>query len=526
MDFSTALQHFFVTYDLVVSGNHMAHPLPFFMQPVEQTRITYKTTYRRYVGWKRNASNEICFDDIQHVVWRATVETISYETFNPNHASCKWIIEECLCSNGIETWRTIGTLFECQDSHGFGDLVFQMTWISLGMHLIAALLKQEEIVHKESKSMKQVVSFAKKLNQTAATYITKSAYVEPTLSPSWGLFLWDDSSVNSFPNWCGLDFTVVNIGGPTNRDISYVSSKTFLQHGQELVGDAYNLEKCLEGITTAMKKAFVQEIFDSVESANPELQQERLLYVYQQRSHLVQMIVWNNSWVTKIIALFHLLKEFEEEKCVILPYVFGQAWSNLLIVTKELMSRKTLEKLDHEIKKTIPLAFVEWRSREKPSKEVRWPSIEQWVSKKQVSNKINKNLVIAKKCDGTIVSGEYDQVKKQLNGVVLNAIENKIFYNGEKVASHYLKSHSYTIALFKLLLDNLNTALDNKQLPVSSYSRSSNQMQWKILIPFQNYLKEIRWITLNIHCIGQLYKYMVKLENSNHDVWYIDYIKP
>lgn len=112
--------------------------------------------------------------------------------------------------------------------------------------------------------------------------------------------------------------------------------------------------------------------------------------------------------------------------------------------------------------------------------------------------------------------GSYEQLVTHMDvDIVLDTINMKIYAFGQKVTSKELHSQFGTIEMLLTTLEHLGNDVSNKQLPISSYSKSKNDMVWKIILPLTRFVKEKLNKELPIECYWGMYEYYLRLKKSN-----------
>ena len=71
------------------------------------------------------------------------------------------------------------------------------------------------------------------------------------------------------------------------------------------------------------------------------------------------------------------------------------------------------------------------------------------------------------------------------DGILFDAVENKIFIMGEKLCSKQIHSQTGTVELFKNILQERGNEISNHILPRSCYSQNKNEMLGKIILPLK-----------------------------------------
>jgi hypothetical protein len=97
----------------------------------------------------------------------------------------------------------------------------------------------------------------------------------------------------------------------------------------------------------------------------------------------------------------------------------------------------------------------------------------------------------------------------------LDTLNNKIYLDGKKLTSQDLHSQSATIEILKMLLENPDKDIPNRELPTSSYSKNKNDMIGKIVMPLISLVEKKTGKRLPLICKGSLYDFTIKLQDSD-----------
>jgi hypothetical protein len=100
----------------------------------------------------------------------------------------------------------------------------------------------------------------------------------------------------------------------------------------------------------------------------------------------------------------------------------------------------------------------------------------------------------------------------------LDTLHNKIYLDGQRLTSQDLHSQTATIEVVKVLIDNLEKEMSNKQLPSSSYSKNKNEMMSKIVLPLLELIEKKTGKRLPLICKGSLYDFYMKLNRSDVEI--------
>lgn len=149
--------------------------------------------------------------------------------------------------------------------------------------------------------------------------------------------------------------------------------------------------------------------------------------------------------------------------------------------------------------------------------------IEQDLNNNQYSQFLDWSNCIIKWLDWKIIVGDCDKsIAWFKTWLLLDAVNNKIHLNWQKLTSQDLHSQTATIDIMKVLIENFWTDVSNKNLPLSSYSKNKNDMIWKIVIPLIELIEKRTWKKLPLICKWSIYDFYLKLNKSEIDIAVID----
>ncbi|MEF2175199.1 MAG: hypothetical protein V3575_01900 [Candidatus Absconditabacteria bacterium] len=114
--------------------------------------------------------------------------------------------------------------------------------------------------------------------------------------------------------------------------------------------------------------------------------------------------------------------------------------------------------------------------------------------------------------------GNHESLIKNFNGILFDTVTQKIFINGNKITSKQLVSQSSTVEIMKILIENIGTEISNHQLPLSSYSKSRNDIIGKIIMPLQNLVRNELNKNLDIICKGSITEFNLLLKPTKINI--------
>ncbi len=147
----------------------------------------------------------------------------------------------------------------------------------------------------------------------------------------------------------------------------------------------------------------------------------------------------------------------------------------------------------NKIVKEFPVSSIDYMSWEDGSCDD-GVEILQDIEKKTFSRYIPPESIIMSRFEGKtspqrLLTSHSAVNISETTGLVLDTIQEKIFINGVAPTSKELHSHKVTIQLLRFLLSSKNHEISNKDLPRSAYSLSKNEMEGKIVRPFNSLIK-------------------------------------
>lgn len=115
----------------------------------------------------------------------------------------------------------------------------------------------------------------------------------------------------------------------------------------------------------------------------------------------------------------------------------------------------------------------------------------------------------------TVVREEKLEESKEEIDVLLDAVEEKIYIQGQPISSKELHSQTTTIELLRQLIESENHHISNSEMRRSSYSTNRNELQSKILTPFSRLIERRTGKRLSIKINGGFEEFNVRMEPSD-----------
>jgi hypothetical protein len=190
-------------------------------------------------------------------------------------------------------------------------------------------------------------------------------------------------------------------------------------------------------------------------------------------------------------------------------------WGSLLFVTPVEWLRKNILNTLHHAQRDFPWTDLLYTSRI-DGVEAQGLVCEQDLIQQKTSTFIDSNLLILELPDNNVIFGAYDNLVQNKDvDIVLDTIHMKIYIQWKKLTSKDLHSQIGTIEMLMTALKNIGSDVSNKQLPVSSYSKSKNDMVGKIILPLVKVIKDTIKKDIPIDCYGWMYDYFLRLKKNN-----------
>lgn len=212
----------------------------------------------------------------------------------------------------------------------------------------------------------------------------------------------------------------------------------------------------------------------------------------------------NTNWIFDYI---------KKNKITYEPFCIYHAWQRIRLYSpkKYDLSFSDLDEINRLFNTMYSLDYssnIDWRERY-------WVRLEQRNSKGIFSKYSNKKIAIEFSHSWINFIPEKEININKYQWIVLDQINNKIYIGWNHLSSKDLPTQKGTIEIFSFFLKNHKKTLQNKDLPVSSYSKNKNTLKWKIIIPLQKLL-EREWLEpLTIKTDWSLFEFQFKILPSN-----------
>lgn len=228
-----------------------------------------------------------------------------------------------------------------------------------------------------------------------------------------------------------------------------------------------------------------------------------------------------SSFADDFMSFFQKNRASLDEVIWIIPGYSGKLGGWYVVVTKPSISQSTFRKTIEDMQNQYPFIEIEYSSYidgESNSGII----IEQYLSESKFSPYVWKNNVIYKNNFGELQMGEYRTLLEQASTwLLIDAIDRKIYYNGEKLTSKDIPSQSTTVDVLDILVENIGKDISNDQFPASSYIKNKNEMLGKIIIPLIRFVEEKTNTEFPLICKWSIGDFCLKLNSTDLRIWVI-----
>jgi len=219
---------------------------------------------------------------------------------------------------------------------------------------------------------------------------------------------------------------------------------------------------------------------------------ENFINIINEHSDLISMIEWKSEFIKYFKNEFFQIASIRE-KLWIVPIYSSKMWWGFLIITKENYSRETINETIKRISYLYPKSYVEYSSSSiNSNKDISWIKIEYFLNKNIFPIEF-KEFFILNTIIKEILVENIDEALEYKFDILLDTIKNKIYIKWEKLNSNDIHSRSAIIQIMTKLLENKQKTLSNKDLPISTYTKSKSEMWWKIIYPIKKIILEKLW---------------------------------
>ena len=234
----------------------------------------------------------------------------------------------------------------------------------------------------------------------------------------------------------------------------------------------------------------------------------------------VNFLEEENNFAQDLIHIFRNNKTNINEDIWICQVYSWKFWWWYMVVTKQWISRNTINKTIKWLKLLYPNVELEYSSYDD------WfcwdeVKVEQFISKWIYSKYIDKNKVIYQDNKWVNYLWDYSDIFEQNKWLILDMINSKIYFDWIKLTSKDIPSQNTTIEVLNKLLLNIWVEISNKEFSSSSYTWNKNEMLGKILLPLIKFIEEKTGEKLSITCKWSITDFYLKIWIVNLKIWII-----
>lgn len=575
--FHTVYKDFFNTHDIVLSGDAVLTWWADISHGISALRIKQKLPMKTFCWGNFNTSGKVTFGKVFY--YSTLENSFKEETFTVffkyDTEQITWLLQDFLIDNGFSGGIEIDLLTEAPRWHGFSSSWVISVLLTFLLHIIIGKLNIKTLINGElpmdQSCFDELYHFSLRLshgisqgkstgasnnyavmipdNSLPIIYLSQEDTFHHTSDENIGIhspistgihkdtlknFLWmSDVKMQELP----LDYGVIFTG--MEHTFSEIEST------RELVKKENDrLDSFITGIIQSLpikdeERSIFSHIlnFDKNEASYKNIDNTNLR-ILEWFDYLLKNTYSDsaiNSFINTIKSigltsfsyqkenklffalqyLFYKYRQFEDEEIGILPFNTGKIGGSLLFVMKSGESRTTIQKvLDHlqNDGHIASLDYASWRDGYS-SDGVR---IEQFITQKLYSLYTKEGNILFTDTSGASYFGDYDTIiENEKDCMLLDTIRGRIYMRGTKLTSKDIHSQNTTIAMMKVLIENIGREVSNSKLPVSTYSQNKNEILSKVVLPIKKLIKEYFWKEISLVCSGWITDYYLRLEKDD-----------
>jgi len=546
-EFPDVYKKFFSEHDLVISWCNSFSRWSTISHSANLPRIKQKVPTKTYCWFVFNNTWEIRIKNV-YSFNKNSFEELDAIDVNKNKKELEKFLSEHIKNKWFEKWIDINFLSENPRWHGFGFA--WATWAIIATALNILNSKDHWFLEdykwfSESPLFDKIYSLWREIEKTSrygnATwsncysclsntnlpliYVTAHDKKKVYKSDMVSFFELQDHSIHKLPIDYGIIYSWFE---NKTEEVHYVSesNERTINETKDFVFKHLKKQLNKDDFTRIFKNDFYDPFIDVFSILNFHLLKsfnELLQAGFDDRisSEFISNIdsIWNfftiaerwNHFMSHVKNIFDKYKKIYNEEIWLCPIVTWKLWWWYIFVLKHNKSRETIIKVVEELKASDSAIFLEyaswidWDCAD-------WIKIEQYISKSIFSKYINKNNVLCKNNFWETSIVDYNKtINSSFDGLLLDAINGKIYLNGEKLTSKEIHSQTTTIDILEKLMENPWRDISNDELSVSSYSKNKNEMLGKIVLPLIKFLEKETWKKLPLICKWSIYDFYIKL---------------
>lgn len=575
-NFKEVYNNLFIENSIVLSGTYMFPWGPIWGKHLSHyIRVKSKIPLKCYVWLAKNDSGKVifksakCYDIVKK-------EFVNYEinTILKEEKKILGILNKFLKDHWIKEWLDISILSEISRGHSFGFswtmFAVLSTWLYECFNLMETLYwnsyegfmksREKYEIYNLALSLESVCRYGNTIWQNIIGALDN--YCEPTILVT-GEFKKDTKSwiINkvqmkhipimsnisrSITNDIPFDYAMIYSGIEWNtKQVEQFKQAdgNLLDDYRDLFRDIIEQEKLIAK-DIYLNKILVNEgwlynhIADTIWILNlktidmfrkiaqqgyKENLVDKFIYNINQYRYATALLEEQSSFAEDLNYFFRKNRVHSDELIWIMPTASSKIGWGYVIVTKPGMSRITIEKTIENLKEIYPNVASEYCSYLDGNSND-GIIIEQHIKKWIFSKYINRNLLIYTDNHWKNYLWDYLKILNTEDGLVLDKVNNKIYFNGTKLTSKDIHSQNTTITILIKLLENGWKELSNRELGSSSYAKNKNDMIGKIVGPLVKYIEKQTGEKLSITCKWSITDFYLKMENIDFKIGIIDKI--
>lgn len=571
--FPDVYRDFFVKNDLVVSGcfNFPWGP-SWVWERSNYFNIKSKIPLKCYIWFKIKKELWVNFKNVDfYNISTKSFETVPYSKVNKENQKVSEFISDFLSQNHLNSWLEIEFLSETSRGHSFWFTWTSSAVIALWLFILTwkldvnTLKEYDNFINSDNFKLIELLSV--KLSLMTKFWSSAWQNVRHTLhnnsDPSFLLIekdsltfnnietiktkffkIWENCKENLISTNIPLDYYMVFSWISTNsshvmdyikwNEKKYKDYSMFINNfilWKEFSSIETNLSKYLSDdnlvyklLTENINILWIKtvELFKKIfETWYDNALIEDFIENINNYNNVVSLIEKQSWFQDHFVYLFKQNIHNNDEQVWILPAYSWKFWWWYVVVTKQGISRNTIEKTITDLRSIYPNVEMEYCSY-LDGETSDGVMVEQFISKWIYSSYVDKNkfLFQSNKWDNYI--GDYNEIMdREKTGLLFDMINNKIYLNGEKLTSKDIPSQNTTIEVVTRLLDHTWEELSNKELPSSSYSSNKNEMLGKIILPLMKLIEEKTGEQIPLVCKWSLNDFYIKMWDVNIKIWAI-----
>lgn len=148
--------------------------------------------------------------------------------------------------------------------------------------------------------------------------------------------------------------------------------------------------------------------------------------------------------------------------------------------------------------------------------ESKWISFDQDFDSEVFSSYMEPHTLCLHTWNWEKLYGDYATImEKNVYDILVDTVHMKLYIWGEKPSSKELHTQSWAADVLSALFERTDRDVHNTQLPVSTYSKSKNDMNGKVILPLVKLVRQKTWKDILLTASGSLHSFSVRLNKNN-----------